>query len=201
MDAVQAELDLDRDFGPLVEEFGLFPVRSAATSRAEYLLRPDLGRRLENDSGQFDPRPWCPGKPDLQVVIGERPVRDGGGGAGAALAAAAATRGSEVRLGVWPALRGAALSGRCPERCRRTARPQGGGAAHRRAAGVGDGGKFIGFTWPTDHARGHTDAQRNLLSNIHSRGVSPTEAARRILALAEKMRAEQASGVGIKENR
>jgi len=31
---------------------------------------------------------------------------------------------------------------------------------------------------------GHTDAQRNLISNIHGRGVSLEEAARRVLALA-----------------
>src|SRR5439155_2081003 len=34
---------------------------------------------------------------------------------------------------------------------------------------------------------GHTDAQRNLISNIHARGVGHAEAARRILALAEQM--------------
>jgi ethanolamine ammonia-lyase small subunit len=48
---------------------------------------------------------------------------------------------------------------------------------------------------------GHTDAQRNLISNIHSRGVTPEEAAPRILALAEKMMAMQTSGVAVKEDR
>jgi ethanolamine ammonia-lyase small subunit len=47
---------------------------------------------------------------------------------------------------------------------------------------------------------GHTDAQRNLISNIHSRGVSHEDAARRIVALAEKMRTAQRSGVTIKED-
>ena len=47
---------------------------------------------------------------------------------------------------------------------------------------------------------GHTDAQRNLISNIHARGVSHAEAARRILALAEQMRQVQASGVTVKED-
>src|SRR5438094_7577672 len=46
---------------------------------------------------------------------------------------------------------------------------------------------------------GHTDAQRNLVSNIHARGVLPEAAAQRIVALAEKMRAMQASGVAVKE--
>src|SRR5207244_5441183 len=35
---------------------------------------------------------------------------------------------------------------------------------------------------------GHTDAQRNLISNVHARGVPPEAAAPRLLALAEKMR-------------
>jgi ethanolamine ammonia-lyase small subunit len=46
---------------------------------------------------------------------------------------------------------------------------------------------------------GHTDANRNLISNIHARGVAPQAAAERILSLAEQMRAKQTSGVAIKE--
>jgi ethanolamine ammonia-lyase small subunit len=47
---------------------------------------------------------------------------------------------------------------------------------------------------------GHTDAQRNLISNIHDRGIAPEEAARRVLVLAEKMCRLQASGVAVKED-
>ena len=46
---------------------------------------------------------------------------------------------------------------------------------------------------------GHTDAERNLISNIHERGVPLTEAATRICRLAEQMRAATSSGVRIKE--
>jgi ethanolamine ammonia-lyase small subunit len=46
---------------------------------------------------------------------------------------------------------------------------------------------------------GHTDAERNLISNIHARGVPIEQAATRIIALAEQMRAMQTSGVAIKE--
>ena len=46
---------------------------------------------------------------------------------------------------------------------------------------------------------GHTDAQRNLISNIHARGVTSADATRRILARAEKMRLTQSSGVAVKE--
>jgi ethanolamine ammonia-lyase small subunit len=46
---------------------------------------------------------------------------------------------------------------------------------------------------------GHTDANRNLISNIHSRGVSSTDAALRIANLIGQMRAQQTSGTAIKE--
>jgi ethanolamine ammonia-lyase small subunit len=46
---------------------------------------------------------------------------------------------------------------------------------------------------------GHTDARRNLISNIHERGVGAAEAARRVLALADTMTRLQTSGVAVKE--
>jgi ethanolamine ammonia-lyase small subunit len=46
---------------------------------------------------------------------------------------------------------------------------------------------------------GHTDADRNLISNIHSRGVSCEEAAGRILRLAEQMIRRKLSGAAVKE--
>jgi ethanolamine ammonia-lyase small subunit len=45
----------------------------------------------------------------------------------------------------------------------------------------------------------HTDANRNLISNIHARGVSPQAAADRILNLAAQMMTEGMSGFGVKE--
>src|SRR5437879_6348483 len=53
LDAVHAELDLLRDFGrEFVERWRLFEVRSQASSKTEYLMRPDLGRRL-HEAGQI----------------------------------------------------------------------------------------------------------------------------------------------------
>ncbi len=46
---------------------------------------------------------------------------------------------------------------------------------------------------------GQTDADRNLISNIHSRGVSADEAVRRIFAWAEAYRRIGRSGVGVSE--
>ena len=47
----------------------------------------------------------------------------------------------------------------------------------------------------------HTDANRNLISNIHARGVSSPDAASRILSLAGQMMKAGASGYTIKEDR
>ena len=45
----------------------------------------------------------------------------------------------------------------------------------------------------------HTDADRNLISNIHSRGVSTSEAAIRILNLAARMISARLSGSTLRE--
>src|SRR4051812_46557404 len=51
LDAVHAELDPVRDLGrAFVERWGLFEVATRAGSKAEYLMRPDLGRRLGDES-------------------------------------------------------------------------------------------------------------------------------------------------------
>src|SRR5436305_10606593 len=51
LDAVHAELELERDFGhDFVERWRLFEVRTQARDKAEYLMRPDLGRRLDDDA-------------------------------------------------------------------------------------------------------------------------------------------------------
>src|SRR5271167_4022218 len=48
MDAVRSEMDLARDFDvEFLERWKMLEVRSRATSKAEYLLRPDLGRQLD----------------------------------------------------------------------------------------------------------------------------------------------------------
>lgn len=45
----------------------------------------------------------------------------------------------------------------------------------------------------------HTDADRNVISNIHARGLSPHEAAARILNFAARMMKTNSSGYQLKE--
>src|SRR5258708_38540455 len=53
-DAVRAELDLFTNLGGnFVRKWNLFEVCSQATTKDEYLLRPDLGRHL-NDASRTD---------------------------------------------------------------------------------------------------------------------------------------------------
>jgi ethanolamine ammonia-lyase small subunit len=48
--------------------------------------------------------------------------------------------------------------------------------------------------------KGDNDAQRNLVSNIHERGVTTEAAAMRIVNLAQTMMTKQLSGVKVKES-
>ena len=197
-DAVHDEVDLSHDLGPaLVEEFGLFEVTTRAASKAEYLLRPDLGRRLRDD-GRAAVAANCPAGADVQVVVG-----DG--------LSAAAVRAQVPRL--LPLL---ATGTR--ERGWRFGRPF--FVRHCRVGVLNDVGDLLGAdvvvlligerpglataeslsAYLAFRPRpGDTDANRNLLSNIHARGVPPEDAAPRVLALAERMRRMGTSGVAVKE--
>jgi ethanolamine ammonia-lyase small subunit len=44
---------------------------------------------------------------------------------------------------------------------------------------------------------GHTDAQRNLISNIHARGIPPQVAASHIVGAIGRLMEQRTSGVGI----
>jgi ethanolamine ammonia-lyase small subunit len=53
--------------------------------------------------------------------------------------------------------------------------------------------------WSAGRTLAHTDADRNLISNIHARGVSAEEAAARILEMAARMMSAGMSGVQLRE--
>jgi len=198
LDAVHAEVEMERDLGlDLVRRFQLFEVRTRAGSKEEYLLRPDLGRRLD-DAAREMIRKECPAASVLQVVVGD--------GLSAAAVAAQVP----------------ALLPRLDEEARRRGWSFGRPffIRHCRVGVLNDIGDLLdpeivvlligerpGLATAESLSAylayrprpGHTDAQRNLVSNIHARGVSHEEAARRIMALAEQMRRRQMSGVAIKE--
>lgn len=198
VDAVRAELVLERDFSPeLREQFGLFEVVTLAADKSQYLLQPQLGRQLsptarEVIAGQ------CPRGVDLQVAIGD------------GLSAAAVVEQVPQLL---PALAAGARA-----RGWSFGRPM--VIRHARVGLLNDLGELLdpqvvvlligerpGLATAVSLSAymafrpraGHSDAQRNLISNIHSRGVAPAAAATRILGLAEQMRSQATSGVAVKE--
>src|ERR1035437_447882 len=74
-DAVRAELNLfigpgDDPGDNFVRKWNLFEVCSRAASKDEYLLRPDLGRHL-NDASRAEVNQRCTTGHDLQIVIGD----------------------------------------------------------------------------------------------------------------------------------
>jgi ethanolamine ammonia-lyase small subunit len=199
VDAVHTELDLPRDLGADgVERWGLFEVRTRARDKAEFLMRPDLGRRLD-DAACATVKRECPPGADIQVVIGD----------GLSVAAVAAQVPALLPL----------LEAETNRRGWTFGRPF--AVRYCRVGVLNDVGELLDpsvvvlligerpglataeslSAYLAFHPRpGHTDAQRNLISNIHARGVPPQAAAPRLLALAEKMRQMQTSGVTVKED-
>jgi ethanolamine ammonia-lyase small subunit len=193
-DALLAEVDLVRDFGEaFVTQWGMFEVATLAETKNDYLLRPDLGRSLSTGAiGELRKR--CPPGVDLQVAIAD------------GLSAMA------VRTQV-PSLL-PLLSAQAQQRGWRFGQPF--LLRHARVGVLNDIGEtlnaavvvlLIGERPGLATAKslsaymafrpraGHDDSQRNLISNIHARGVSSEGAAERIARLAELMMARGASGV------
>ena len=199
LDAVHAEIDLERDFGrDYVERWQLFEVQTQAADKAEYLLRPDRGRRL-NDTARTEVVRQCPANADLQVVIGD------------GLSAAAVVRQVPALLPL--------LEQQAQEQKLTFGRPF--VVRYCRVGVLNDVGELLdpavvvlligerpGLATAESLSGylayrprpGDTDARRNLISNIQCRGVAPDAAARRIVALAEKMRQMRKSGFGVKED-
>ncbi|MDZ4783318.1 MAG: ethanolamine ammonia-lyase subunit EutC, partial [Planctomycetia bacterium] len=198
LDAVHAELDLERDLGRgFVADWSLTEGATRARDKAEYLMRPDLGRLLD-EVGRAELARSCPPAADLQVAIGD------GLSALAVVAQAPALLpllADEVRRRGWSFGRPFFV-----RRCRvgvlndlgDLLRPKVLVLLIGERPGLATAESLSAYMAWRPHA-GQTDADRNLISNIHARGVSAADAARRIAGLAAQMMVAEASGVAIKE--
>jgi ethanolamine ammonia-lyase small subunit len=197
-DAVRAELNLQSVFGPeFIKRWKLFEVATEAHSKEEFLLRPDLGRRLGAASREELAR-RCSGGNDLQVAIGDGlsvtavaaqvpallPLIDGGAHArGWTVGQSFVIR--HCRVGVLNEI-GELLA------------PQVAVLLIGERPGLATAESLSAYmAYRPGHT--HTDANRNLISNIHARGLQPQAASERILNLAAQMMAQQASGFSIRE--
>lgn len=198
-DAVRAELDLEHGFGrAFMDEWNLFEVSTLASSKDEYLLRPDLGRRL-NAPAKRQILARCPEETDLQIVIGD----------GLSVTAVTAQippllplllRETETRK--WKS--GPPFLVRY---CRvgvmndlgELLRPKVVVLLIGERPGLATAESLSAYMAYRPKTGDH-DANRNLISNIHQRGVNIVEAARRIANLAERMMTSKLSGVELKED-
>jgi ethanolamine ammonia-lyase small subunit len=197
-DAVRAEFNLLADLGvEFLRKWNLFEVCSRAASKDEYLLRPDLGRSFNNAS-RAEIAGRCPVGNDLQVVIGDGlsvtavakqvprllPLLcEGANSRGWSLGATFVIR--HCRVGILNDV-GELL---CPKVAILLIGERPGLAtAESLSAYMAYGPKAA-----------DTDAHRNLISNIHVRGVSAEQATRRILNLAALMMKTRTSGCQLRE--
>lgn len=197
-DAITRELDLVADWGTeFTKGWGLFEVATLARTRREFLLRPESGRVLDS-SARTELTLRCPPKTHLQVAIA-----DG--------LSAAAVRAQVPAL--LPLLAAAARS-------RDWAFGQPFFIRHGRVGVLNEIGDILDplvavlligerpglataeslsayMAYRPRH--GDDDSRRNLISNIHARGVPAEQAATRIADLAARMIRMQCSGVAVKE--
>jgi ethanolamine ammonia-lyase small subunit len=198
-DAVHTEIDPDRDFGAeRTTRFELFVARTNARTRQEYLMRPDLGRRFDDETRESI-RSRCPAGPDLQIVIGD-----------GLSAKAVAAQAPFLLEGLWRESESRRWSLGRPflvRFCRVGVMNEVGEILSPKVIVLLIGERpglataeslsaYLGYRPRT----GHTDADRNLISNIHAAGVSIPEAVGRIAALVARLMESQSSGCLVKES-
>lgn len=196
-DAVRAELDLETALGSaFVKQWGLFEVWTQSGAKDEYLLRPDLGRRF-NDASRAELLKLCSLGNDLQIAIGD----------GLSVPAVAV----QVPLLLPLLYEGAKERGWTLgqtfviHHCRvgilneigELLAPQVAVLLIGERPGLATAESLSAYM-AYKPRRSHSDAHRNLISNIHSRGVGPHDAAVRILNLATQLMKMGTSGCNVR---
>jgi ethanolamine ammonia-lyase small subunit len=192
LDAVHAELALPAEF---VTKFNLFEVSTQAVSKQQYLLRPDLGRRLDA-GGRAILTAKCKASADVQIVIGD----------GLSAAAVHAQTPALLPL-LFQELAGLTLGQPFAVRFARVGVMNDIGDLLTPTVVVLLIGERPGLATAESLSAylaykpnaSQTDANRNLISNIHARGVSVEDAARRVSALCRRMISHKSSGFALKE--
>ncbi|MDP9269224.1 MAG: ethanolamine ammonia-lyase subunit EutC [Acidobacteriota bacterium] len=197
-DAVRTEFDLELHLGrEFVAAERILVVSTRAASKREYLLRPDLGRRF-SDAATAQVAAQCPPGADLQIAIGD----------GLSVTAVATQvpqllpvlqREAERRgwrMGQTFAIRYCRVG--LMNQIGELLRPEVLVLLIGERPGMATAESLSAYMAFRPHA-GHTDADRNLISNIHVRGTNVAAAAVRIADLAQQMMQQRTSGTAVKE--
>ena len=171
----------------------LLPLRSRVQDHRQFLLRPDLGRRLDDGSLQLL-RQQAARAVDVQPILADGLSAVACMGSGVALLGAF-TRECEARG--WRV--GTPM---CAKFARVWLEDEIGEVVGAKVAaillgerpglGTGDGlSAYLVF----DPRVGKTDGDRNMMSNIHARGTPPEQAAKRLALMAGAMMEQRTSGV------
>ncbi len=191
-DALAAEL---RELGPEV-----LVAESAARDRAEFLQRPDLGRRLAHSSrAQLVEHSTNHSRCDLAIVISD-----------GLSTLAANTQSQPVLAALLPLLQASnwSLAPLVVVRQARVALQDEVGEIFRakislmllgERPGLGSADS-LGAYFTFAPALGRTDADRNCISNIRPGGLVPADAAVKLHYLLEQSRQLQLSGVALKDD-
>ncbi|AXC14266.1 Ethanolamine ammonia-lyase light chain [Acidisarcina polymorpha] len=198
-DAVHADLDTHRIAGQL-KAAGLVSVslRSAATDRACYLRRPDLGRRLDDRSREQIRSQLAAHPPTVVFIIADglsavAPERY-------AVPVILAVRELEPDWFVGPIF--------IAEQARVALGDEVGELLEAEIAVILIGERpglsaadSLGIYLTYAPRVGRSDAQRNCISNVRGEGLSPDDAARTLHYLMIQARRLRLSGVGLKDDR
>jgi ethanolamine ammonia-lyase small subunit len=197
-DAVRGELDPAQSLGgAFVERWNLIEARTKAGNKDDYLLRPDLGRHFD-DRSRADMQSRCTLGCDLQIAIGDglsvaavaaqvppllplifERAKDRNWNIGQTLLVHYCRVGLLNEIGeILNPLVVVLLIGERP------------GLATAESLSA-----YLAYR----PRNSHTDADRNVISNIHTRGLSPQAAADRIVNFAAQMIKAEMSGYQLKE--
>jgi len=178
-----------------IPNHGFVGVTSRVTSHREFLLRPDLGRRLA-DGSLAELRARCRRGADVQIIVADGlsavACMQTGKRLHDAVAAACAARGLSVGTPVAARFARVWLEDEIGQETQ--ARVAMILLGERPGLGTGDGLSAYLVHAPRI---GKTDSDRNMISNIHARGMPPEQAAERLAALADAMIEQKTSGVAL----
>lgn len=177
------------------EAQGFLPLKSRVSDHREFLLRPDLGRRLDEPSLALL-RSQAQKDVDVQPILADGLSAVACQGSGPALLSAFVRECEALGMRVGTPL--------CAQFARVWLEDEIGQEVRAKVAvillgerpglGTGDG---LSAYLVYEPAIGKTDGDRNMMSNIHVRGTPPEQAARRLAVLSQAMISQRISGVDL----